>query len=199
MSKAPGDTKSDDEAAFATFTKNLAQAPKSATARTASKRRGFQGWPTLIVSSLVIAACATAGALAAHSYGWSDGLKIAASALVGGPFGACAGMAVALLLALRLANRHVTDLGETGTYNDMPGFLVPVVWAVGYAGAVGGSALFAGVAVHLATRSSDQQFLFRPPTIGGAIGAVLCAVVVGGIAAYKATQAPRTQDRVQQR
>jgi hypothetical protein len=108
-------------------------------------------------------------------------------------------MAVALLLALRLANRHVTDLGETGTYNDMPGFFVPVVWGMGYAGAVGGSALFAGIAVHLATRSPDTQFLFWPPAMGGAIGAIICGLVVGGIAFYKATKALRTQHGAQER
>ena len=198
MSKAPGNAKSDDEAAFASFTKSLSQSPQSAVARTAPKRRSFQGWPTLIVSSLVIGGCSTAGALVAHSYGWGDGLKIAAAALVGGPFGACAAMAVGLLLALRLANRHVTDLGETGTYNDMPAFLVPVVWACGYLGAVAGSAFFAGIAVHLATKSPDPQFLFRPAAVGGVIGAVLCALV-GGIAIYKRSQTPRKHDAIQER
>jgi hypothetical protein len=201
MSKHTSDKpKSDDDrVAFATFTQNLSQTPRSAVSRPAVKRGSLKGWPTLIVSSLIIGACATAGALVAHGHGWGEGLKIAAAAIIGGPFGACAAMVAAMLLALRVSNRSLNDMAETGTYNDMPSFLVPVVWTAGYAGAVGGSALFAGVAVHLATSSPDTQFLFRPPAVGGAIGAVLCALVVGGIAMIKVAQAPRKHDRIQER
>ena len=175
MSKRASEPKPDDDrAAFAAFTQNLSQTPRS-IGSTRSKRQSLKGWPTLIVSSLIIGACSTAGALVAHGHGWSDTFKIAAAAIIGGPFGACAVMAAATLLALRLSNRSLNDMAETGTYNDMPSFLVPVVWAAGYIGAVAGSTLFAGVAVHLATSSPDTQFLFRPPAVGGAIGAVLCA------------------------
>jgi len=159
--------------------------------------RSTKGWRTLLASSLVIGGFAAAGALAARWPGWGDGLKIAAATIVGGPFGACVAMAAAMLLALRLTNRRVTDMGETGTYNDMPSFLVPVVWAAGYAGAIAGSALFAGIAIHLATGSSDPQF--RAPALGGAIGAILCALVVGGTSMLKAAQSPRKLDTIQER
>ena len=200
MTKTTPNPKSDDDrAAFAAFTQTLSQAPRSAVSSAKPKRGSLKGWPTLIASALVIGGFATAGALVARGYGVGDILKIAAAAIIGGPFGACAAMAVAMLAAMRLSNRSVYSLGESGTYNDMPTFLVPVVWAAGYAGAVAGSALFAGVAVHLATKSPDPQFLFRPPAVGGVIGAVLCGLVVGGIALFKATQAPRKHDAIQER
>jgi hypothetical protein len=200
MSKSTKAPKSDDDrAAFAAFTQTLSQAPRSAVSTSKPKRGSLKGWPTLIVSALVIGGFATAGAVAARGYGVGDALKIASAAIIGGPFGACAAMAVAMLAAMRLSNRSVYSMGETGTYNDMPSFLVPLVWAAGYAGAVAGSAFFAGIAVHLATGSPDTQFLFRPPAIGGVIGAVLCGLVVGGIAMFKATQVPRKHDTIQER
>jgi hypothetical protein len=194
------DPKSDDDrAAFAAFTQNLSQTRGAAVASPIARRRAHKGWSTLILSSLAIGGFATAGALAAHDYGWADVLKIAAAAIIGGPFGACAAMAVAMLAAMRLSNRSVYSMGETGTYNDMPSFLVPLVWAAGYAGAAAGSAFFAGIAVHLATSSPDPQFLFRAPAVGGVIGAVLCALVVGGIALFKSQQAARKHDAIQER
>lgn len=200
MSKTTNDPKTDDDrAAFAAFTQNLATTPRSAVSRAAAKRGSLKGWPTLIVSALLIGGFATAGALLARGYGAGDALKIAAAAIIGGPFGACAAMAVATLAAMRVSNRSMYSMAETGTYNDMPSFLVPLVWGVGYMGAVAGSAFFAGIAVHLATSSPDTQFLFGPPAIGGVIGAALCALVAGGIAIFKSQQAPRIQDRIQER
>ena len=201
MSKRESDSKSDDDddrAAFAAFTQNLSQTPRS-VGSTRSKRQSLKGWPTLIVSSLIIGASSTAGALVANGYGWGDGLKIAAAAIIGGPFGACAAMAAAMLLVLRLFNRSLADLSETGSYRDMPAELLPLVWAAGYVGAIAGSTLFAGVAVHLATSSPDTQFLFRPPAMGGTIGAVLCTFGIGGIAIFKSALAPRKQDQIRER
>lgn len=199
MKRSSDNIPADEGEAFAAFTQSLTQQRQSASSIGRPKRQTLKGWPTLIVSSLVIGACSAAGALLAHRHELGDGLKIAAGALIGGPFGACLAMIAAMLVALRLSNRSMNDLAETGSYNDMPSFLVPVIWAVGYFGAVAGSALFAGVAVHLVTSSPDTQFLFRPPTVGGAIGALVCAVGIGGIAVAKSALAPRKQDQIRER
>jgi hypothetical protein len=199
MKRSSDNIPADEGAAFAAFTQSLTQQRQSASSIGRPKRQTLKGWPTLIVSSLVIGACSATGAILAHRHGWGDGLKITAAALVGGPFGACLAMIAAMLVALRLSNRSMNDLAETGSYNDMPSFLVPVVWAAGYVGAVAGSALFAGVAVHLATSSSDTQFLFRPSALSGAIGAVACILTIGGIAIMKAILAPRKQDQIRER
>ena len=160
----------DESAAFAAFTQNLAQTPRSAvgatSAKSSAKRRSW-AWPTLIGSALVI--------------------------------GACTVMAGAILWALRIPNRSLYDVAETGTYKDMPSLLVPLVWGAGYLGAVGGSAVFAGIAVHLATGSPDQQFLFQPPAIGGAMGAALCGAVIGAAWVSAWMLAPRSGDTIYER
>lgn len=183
----------DEQAAFAAFTKNVPQetAASRRQLRDAAGRKTRTAMTILFVFSLFVGLTAAIATVISRPLPLGDAARIAATAIIGAPFGGLAAMAGIILLILRASNRGTTSTLANYSAGDEAFDFLPAAMVFGLAGSVLGCSVFTGFGMHIVVAMKPGENPFAAPFFGAVGGAILCGFTYGAMWLWKKSQAPR--------